>query len=383
MYEDVLNLKFYGGEDLYSDGDVEESLLKFCESGRDVRDVLRGNNGWPVLYHLSDIRENVLDWYEFNPEGTVLEIGAGCGAVTGLLCRKLARVTAIDLSKRRSMVNAARNGKYGNLEIFVGNFEDIALEEKFDYVTLIGVLEYAGHYITDDDPYLGMLKRARQFLKPGGKLVIAIENKFGLKYFAGAPEDHTGGLFDGIENYSGVQGVRTFSKPEITKLLNRAGFVWQKFYYPMPDYKLPDAIYSDEFLPKPGMLENEVVAYDRDRYEFFDERFTFDAIVEDGQFPYFANSFLIFSSLEAGREGVWGKGHGRDSLTGDGQTSIGQSRKEPVRKKPRKKSLERLRKKKQPHEGKGEEIPEREGINKKIQEKEGADGKGMDKEGWS
>ena len=295
MYEDVLNLTFYKGEDLYSDGDVEDRLLQLCESGRDLNEILRENDDWAILYHLSDIRENVLDWYDFDSEGTLLEIGAGCGAVTGLFCRKTAHVTAIDLSKRRSSINAARNGKYGNLEIMVGNFQDIQIEKKFDYVTLIGVLEYSGYYISSDTPYRDMLRKVKNYLKPGGKLLIAIENKFGLKYWSGAAEDHTGGLFDGIENYAGVKGVYTFSRPEITELLESAGFSSNTFYYPMPDYKLPDAVYSDDFLPKPGMLENVSVAYDRDRYQMFRESTAYEALIRDGQFPYFANSFLIIS----------------------------------------------------------------------------------------
>lgn len=296
MYEDILNLKFYKGEDQYSDGEIEDRLLELCESGREMDEILRGEEEWPVLYHLSDIRENVLDWYGFNPRGTLLEIGAGCGAVTGLFCKKAAHVTAIDLSKRRSSINAARNGRHGNLEIFVGNFEDIRIEDTFDYVTLIGVLEYAGYYISGDAPYLEMLRRVKTFLKPGGKLIIAIENKYGLKYWAGAPEDHTGGLFDGIEDYGKVKGVRTFSRPELIRLLLEAGLKEHEFYYPMPDYKLPDTIYSDHFLPKPGMLGAAAAAYDRDRPQMFDEAAAWEGILKDGQFPYFANSFLVFAS---------------------------------------------------------------------------------------
>ena len=41
---------------------------------------------------------------------------------------------------------------------------------------------------------------------------IAIENKFGIKYWAGATEDHTGRIFDGIQGYGGVERVRTFSR---------------------------------------------------------------------------------------------------------------------------------------------------------------------------
>lgn len=52
---------------------------------------------------------------------------------------------ANDLSKRRSTINAYKNQDASNLEIMVGNFNVVAekMEERFDYVTLIGVLEYA------------------------------------------------------------------------------------------------------------------------------------------------------------------------------------------------------------------------------------------------
>ena len=158
------------------------------------------------------------------------------------------------------------------------------------------VLEYSGYYISKGaDPYEAMLKKVKKFLKPGGRLIIAIENKFGLKYWGGAAEDHTGGFFDGIEDYRKVDGVRTFSRPEITQLLKSAGFSENTFYYPMPDYKLPDTVYSDEFLPKPGMLEHVTDVYDRERFVLFNESSAYDALIRDGQFPYFANSFLIIS----------------------------------------------------------------------------------------
>ena len=40
----------------------------------------------------------------------------------------------------------------------VGNFEDVVIEEKFDYVTLIGVLEYSIYY-DDFLNELGPVKR--------------------------------------------------------------------------------------------------------------------------------------------------------------------------------------------------------------------------------
>lgn len=295
MIEDKLNLTYYGGQDLYSDGDVEEELLAAVKDMDTVEQGLIEGNSWPHLYHLSNIRENILEWYDFDPKGSLLEIGSGCGALSGLFCEKVDHVVAIELSKRRSMINATRNEKHNNLTIMLGNFEDIQIEEKFDYVTLIGVFEYSICYINSDDPFMDMLKRAKGFLKPGGKLIIAIENKYGLKYFAGASEDHTGRTFDGLENYVNVDRVRTFSRKTLNKMLVEAGFDKNDFYYPMPDYKLPNEIYSEQHMPSFGSIRNACVSYDRDRYELIDERLAYDSICEDGMFGDFANSFLVIS----------------------------------------------------------------------------------------
>lgn len=294
--EKVLNLSFYKGKDLYSDGDIEDELLNIVQNNDDYMEILKNDNRWPILYHLSPIRENLLEWYDYDKNGSVLEIGAGCGAVTGVFCRKTSHVVGIELSKRRSMINATRNAKYGNLEIIVGNFEDIQIKEKFDYVSLIGVLEYSPLYINCESPFENMVKRAKGFLKDDGKLIIAIENKMGLKYLAGATEDHTGVPFDGVNNYENIDYVKTLSKPEIIDLLRNAGYKKIEFYYPMPDYKMPNVIYSDNRLPNVGELRNIINVFDRERYQTFNEEIVFDQLIKDGLFDYFANSFLIFAS---------------------------------------------------------------------------------------
>ena len=56
-------------------------------------------------------------------------------------------------------------------------------------------VEYSKGYIGTDDPYVEMIRRIKRHLKPGGQILIAIENRLGLKYFAGCTEDHTGVFF--------------------------------------------------------------------------------------------------------------------------------------------------------------------------------------------
>ncbi len=291
----TLNYQFYSGSDLYSDGDIEDVLLQIVQEKKNYEEeVLLDGNDWATLYHLSPIRENLLEWYNFGKEKSLLEIGAGCGAITGLFCRKLNRVVANDLSKKRSLINATRNREYDNLEIMVGNFEDIHIDEKFDYVTLIGVLEYSIYYIDSPDPFRDMLRKAKEYLKPGGTLIIAIENKNGIKYWSGAKEDHTWRLFDGIQGYDGVDKVRTFSQKELKKLILESGFPNCEFYYPLPDYKLPLMVFSDYYSPKQYPISGNTPNYDCDRYVFFNEERTMNELIQDGQFEYYANSFLVF-----------------------------------------------------------------------------------------
>lgn len=288
-----LNFDFYTGTDFYSDGDVEDELLEIVKTTQNFNEILANDDRWPILYHLSPIRQNIINWYPFKSDASCLEIGAGCGAITGALCERVSHVTAVELSKRRATINFERHKAYDNLEIIVANLNDVTFEKQFDYVTLNGVLEYAGSFTKTDDPYGDFLKQIRSYLKPDGKLILAIENRYGMKYFAGAHEDHTGKVFDGIVGYPGNDTVRTFGKKELETLLERSGFPLQEFYYPHPDYKMPMEIYSSKHLPDSSDLLSPAPNFDYDKYALFNETEAFRGIIENGQFEFFANSFLV------------------------------------------------------------------------------------------
>lgn len=293
----TLNLSHYGGEDLYSDGKVEDELLEIVKSCAETeyQRVIEERASWPVLYHLSPLRENIVDWIPMKADAKVLEIGSGCGAITGALSRKAGEVVCVDLSKKRSMINAYRHDDCENVTIHVGNFRDIEpdLPADFDYIFLIGVFEYGQSYMGKDKPFEEFLSIVLKHLKKGGRAVIAIENKYGLKYFAGCKEDHLGTWFSGIENYADGGGVRTFSRKGLEKIFAACGVKKYHFYYPYPDYKFMTTLYSDAYLPGRGELSNNMRYFDRDRLLLFDERYAFDGIVEDGLFSVFANSYEV------------------------------------------------------------------------------------------
>lgn len=293
----TLDLSRYPGEDFYSDGAVEEELLKIARDLSPVEygKVIDEKKSWPVLYHFSRQRENIVDWIPLTKADKVLEVGSGCGAITGALARKAGCVTCVDLSKRRSQINAWRNGDYENVTIHVGNFQDVEpdLAQDYDLICLIGVFEYGISYIGGETPFEDFLKILKAHLKPGGRIVIAIENRLGLKYFAGCQEDHLGTYYSGITNYSEGGGVRTFSRPALEKMFRSCGLEEFHFYYPYPDYKFMTTLYSDECLPKKGELSNNLRNFDRDRILLFDEKNAYDGILDDGLFPVFSNSYLV------------------------------------------------------------------------------------------
>ncbi|MCM1262383.1 MAG: class I SAM-dependent methyltransferase [Butyrivibrio sp.] len=292
-----LDLSQYPGEDYYCDGEIEDELLNIARNYSEVEylKIIEERRSWPILYHLSPFRENIVEWLPIDKSMKVLEIGAGCGAITGALSRKAKEVTCIELSKKRSMINAYRHMDCDNVTIHVGNFQDIesTLSCDYDYICLIGVFEYGQAYIDSENPYEDFLNIIARHRKADGHIVIAIENKLGLKYWAGCKEDHLGTWFDSLEDYSKGSPARTFTKDGLVKIAESCGFSDISMYYPYPDYKFMTHLYSDERLPKSGELSANLRNFDRDRMQLFDEKLVFDTLIKEGQFPLFSNSYMM------------------------------------------------------------------------------------------
>lgn len=296
-----VNYDFYCGQDNYCDGEVEKDIINYLEEyGEEgYSEIFMKDRRWPVFYHITPIRKNIINWYPFKENSEVLEIGAGMGAITRVLCEKAEKVTSVELSKQRASAIQARCKDKENLEIIVGNFNDIKFNQKFDYITLIGVLEYAPLYTASKEPFHDFLTQIKSLLKEDGKLLIAIENQFGMKYFSGATEDHTGKVYDGITGYENKNGIRTFGKNELKEILKESGFEYTNFYYPMPDYKLPNIIFSEEYKPNEKTIQNYTpYVSEENRSVVYDEKKAYHDIIKNDVFGFFANSFFI----EAGRE---------------------------------------------------------------------------------
>lgn len=237
----ILNTTYHTGEDTYID-DEEDALLAHYSGQKLIEDPKD-----TMYYLMTSARENIISWYPFKRK-KILEIGCGCGCVTGALCRMGSEVVSVDQSVKRATITYTRHKNEPNLSVYAGNISEIPFDCKFDYVVVVGVLEYARRFFDKEPQDQEFLSLIRGLLKDDGVLLLAIENRFGLKYFAGANEDHLGRRYASLEGYD-KETILTYGRDELTALLNRMGFSKTAFYYPFPDYKLPSVIFSERRKP--------------------------------------------------------------------------------------------------------------------------------------
>jgi len=288
----------------YSDGSRSESYLNkafTCATDLSSKssELESWIKDWPSEYHLSQKRAQLLSGFNFDTHARVLEVGCGCGAITRYLAEKFDSVIAVEGNINRARLARARNRDLDSVSIVCAPFQELRFKQKFDLIFCIGVFEYSGSFIDHTNPYQAALKYFSSLLSNNGILVLAIENQFGLKYFSNAREDHLGVQFAGIEGYHGqTRKVRTFGRTELHEML-RTEFQSIHFFYPYPDYKVPDCVASENFLRSgfAGELVSGFTSRDyfRTRRPLFDDRATTLEINRNRALEFFANSFLVIA----------------------------------------------------------------------------------------
>jgi SAM-dependent methyltransferase len=200
---------------------------------------------WVRRYHLARERGNIVRPLALHGR-RVLEIGAGCGGVTRRIGEMAGIVDALEPTPARAAAARLRTRDLPSVEVFVGDVHAVPREPAYDAVILIGVLEYVGG-ADEGEERAAFLREAAARLRPGGTLVCAIENRLGVKYLAGAPEDHSNLPFEGLEEYPHRGPYRTFARRELEQLFLQAGLT-PRVLHVFPDYKLPRIVFTDSLL---------------------------------------------------------------------------------------------------------------------------------------
>jgi 2-polyprenyl-3-methyl-5-hydroxy-6-metoxy-1,4-benzoquinol methylase len=232
-------------------------------SGQPWREVVasRYEKANPWLHQIVTNPKRDLFFRQHPPKtgARILDIGSGWGQIALPLARESgAEVVALEPTPERlAFIQAAaqQDGVANRMYFLQADFFEVEFAPRFDLVTSVGVLEWVPKFRTGDprEVQIEFLRRARNLLAPGGQLVIGIENRLGLKYLLGAPDDHIGppniAVYDAAlasEKWLKQSGQPlrsfTFTRAELAELLAAAGFRKSKFFAALPDYKLPELI---------------------------------------------------------------------------------------------------------------------------------------------
>lgn len=244
---------------------IESSIINGWESGLEK-----------ILLPLTDryvfeyaINENRADWHYMLPvkeNSLVLDLGCGWGGVTIPLARFYNVIAADSTFETLKFikVRAEQEGLSKKIQFVRTDPLDYGRlpfsDSTFDLVVLNGVLEWVGTSRLDLSPdecqYIA-LKEVIRILKPGGCIYIGIENRYSYTGFIGAREHDNIPFADLMPRklanfFSRISGKKhgfrtyTHSHSQYKSLLSKAGFSNIKFYFPIPSYREPLFIFSED-----------------------------------------------------------------------------------------------------------------------------------------
>ena len=172
------------------------------------------------------------------------------------------------------------------------------LEGMWDYLVIGDGFARVPALIQGKNPYQTFFETVKKHLKPKGHVILAVDNRYGLSFFAGCKERLTGRYFEGLEGYGESEGICTFSREAVLEMAKEAGFSDTKTYYPYPNYRYMTAMYTDEWLPSTGELNCNFCNFAEERAVLFNESEVFDGLIKEGRFQEFSNSYIFDFTLE-------------------------------------------------------------------------------------
>ena len=165
-----------------------------------------------ILKIENEFGENILNWYQFKNTDEILEIGE---------------------SRLRKMLSE----KCGKVVSINNDLENTEIDGKFDYIIMIGIIKDIAKIFGRPIKLKDLIVFLEKYLKDNGKFLIAVDNKFGLRYFAGNPDNILNSKFKSLIGYSDEkEKIETFTKKTLKQKLESIGYN-TNFYYPLPDYK--------------------------------------------------------------------------------------------------------------------------------------------------
>ena len=118
----------------YTEG--EKAVLSYIQDGLSYEEVLRKDGSWEAFYHFAPMRQSLLNWYSFEENASLLELGCETGILTQFFCESCGQVIAVDNDEEFARAAYERNKHWVNLKVYAGDVRECLTVTQFDYVVL-------------------------------------------------------------------------------------------------------------------------------------------------------------------------------------------------------------------------------------------------------
>ena len=205
----------------------------------------------PVMDFDSRMHAYMMRTFDSHIRGAIaLELGCFQGHMTALLLDRFNDVTVIDASE--DCIAAAKKVAVSNskmIEFIHSTFEDALLERQFDAIFCTHVLEHC------DDP-LRVMNRCREWLRPDGRLFLAVPNAFSASRQIAVAMGLISAPADVMPAESAHGHRRTYTEETLghvvrasgLKVLKRGGVMLKAFSGAQMDRALSQRIIDDAYL---------------------------------------------------------------------------------------------------------------------------------------
>lgn len=256
--------------------DLYDVINKYSED--EIPAAIAKDARYSVNSVFSPVRRNLLEWYPFRNDCTVLEINPGKGALTGVLCDHAKHVTVLEPSESNCDFIKCRYRDRENLTVLLADVSRFETQDRYDYAVMADVTVSTAYSLED------LIAKAKTLLKPDGVMLIALNNRFGLKYWIGGTDVSAEKPFAGMQV--------GYSKAAVEDICGNAG-LQTRFYYLMPDACFPTAVFTDQHLPTYHDLQFLRYAYTPEACLVSKEQELYRDVLQNEVFPFFANAYLV------------------------------------------------------------------------------------------
>lgn len=144
------------------------------------------------------------------------------------------------------------------------------------------------------------LTKIRERCKKDARILLAVNNRWGYRYFCGDRDPYTGRNIDSLDNYRRVYSKkedafygRMYDKAQLRGILEEAGFMNKQFYAVYSELMNPTHLFAEDYEINEDLLNRICPRYLHPDSVYLEEETLYQTAINNRMFHTLANAFLV------------------------------------------------------------------------------------------